>query len=401
VHGYRDGPVSHWTPSVSYLLIGLDGASVAHDRGHVTKSWSPVEQQDGGQPATVAVASPAGDPTQSTMLRMNQAIAMAIADEMRIDPSVVLFGEDVAAAGGVFKTSVGLLDEFGPLRVRDTPISEMAICGAAVGAAVAGLRPVAEIMFVEFDGIALDQVTTQGAKLHYLTNGAVSVPAVFRGSCGSGRGFGATHSQTLETWFLAAAGLKLVVASGAASAYGLLRSAIRDNNPVVFLEPKALYGEREPVVTGEAGVIPLGTAGTLRTGSDLTLVALGQMVGRALAAAELLADRFAVEVIDLRTLRPWDKATVLQSVRRTGRLAVAEENPLTGGWGTEVAAHVASHAFGALKAPVLRICCPDVPVPHNRSLEQRYLPSAEYIAEQAASLVQTGALPPHWWEASS
>ena len=341
------------------------------------------------------------DGEQAVMLRMNQAIARAIADEMRIDPSVVVFGEDVAKAGGVFKTSVGLLEEFGPVRVRDTPISEMAICGAAVGAAIAGLRPVAEIMFVEFYGIALDQVTTQAAKLHYLTGGAVNVPAVFRGSCGSGRGFGATHSQTLETWFLATAGLKVVVPSGAATAYGLMRSAIRDENPVVFLEPKALYGEREMVQTGEAGVLPLGIAGTLRVGSDITLVVLGQMVGRAMAAAQALAGHLDVEVIDLRSLRPWDKAAVLESVRRTGRLAIAEENPLTGGWGTEIAAHVGSHAFDSLKAPVLRICCPDVPVPHNRSLEQRYLPSAEYIAAQVAALVQTGSLPPHWWETAA
>ncbi|MDI1288397.1 MAG: transketolase C-terminal domain-containing protein [bacterium] len=360
-----------------------------------------MESRDGERSGSAALDAPVSVLPHTTTLRMNQAIAMALADEMRADPTVVLFGEDVAAAGGVFKTSVGLLEEFGPLRVRDTPISEMAICGAAVGAAVGGLRPVAEIMFVEFYGIALDQVTTQGAKLHYLTNGAVSVPAVFRGSCGSGRGFGATHSQTLETWFLAAPGLKIVVPSGAASAYGLLRSAIRDENPVVFLEPKALYGEREAVVVGEAGVIPLGKAATLRTGSDITLVVLGQMVGRALEAAETLAADVDVEVIDLRTLRPWDKAAVLESVRRTGRLAIAEENPATGGWGNEISAYVGAHAFGALTAPVVRICCPDVPVPHNRALEQRYLPTAEYISEQLTALVRTGALPNHWWEVSA
>lgn len=334
---------------------------------------------------------------EATPLRMNQAITRAIADEMRLDPRVVVFGEDVAAAGGVFKTSVGLLDEFGPLRVRDTPISEMAICGAAVGAAVGGLRPVAEIMFVEFYGVALDQVATQAAKLHYLTGGAVTVPAVFRGSCGSGRGFGATHSQTLESWFLAIPGLTLVVASGPASAYGLMRSAIRHEGPVVFLEPKSLYGQRGPVVLGEDGVLPIGVAGVVRRGSDVTVVALGQMVDRAVQAAESLAGQISVEVIDLRTLRPWDRESVMESVGRTGRLIIAEEAPQTGGWGTEIAAAVSTEMWDHLRARVLRVCCPDVPIPHNRELEQRYLPSPEYIASQIRTLLNN-QIPRHWWE---
>lgn len=334
---------------------------------------------------------------EATPLRMNQAIARAIADEMRIDPRVVVFGEDVAGAGGVFKTSVGLLEEFGPLRVRDTPISEMAICGTAVGAAAGGLRPIVEIMFVEFYGVALDQVATQAAKLHYLTGGAVTVPAVFRGSCGSGRGFGATHSQTLESWFLGIPGLTLVVASGPATAYGLLRSAIRHEGPVVFLEPKALYGQRGPVVLGEDGVLPIGVAGVVRPGSDVTIVALGQMVDRAVRAAEALAGQISVEVIDLRTLRPWDRDRVMDSVGRTGRLVIAEEAPQTGGWGTEIAAAVSSGMWNQLRCPVLRVCCPDVPIPHNRELEQRYLPSAEYIASQIGILLN-GQTPRHWWE---
>jgi Pyruvate/2-oxoglutarate dehydrogenase complex, dehydrogenase (E1) component, eukaryotic type, beta subunit len=331
-------------------------------------------------------------------LRMNQAIAQALHDEMAADDRVVVFGEDVAGAGGVFKTSVGLRDAFGPERVRDTPISEMAIAGAAVGAAIAGLRPVVEIMFVEFYGVALDQVVTQAAKLHYLTGGAVTVPAVFRGSCGSGRGFGATHSQTLETWFLACPGLTVVEASSPATAYGLLRAAIRSDNPVVFLEPKALYADRGDVVLGEAGVLPLGVAGVPRAGTDITVVTLGQMVRRCLAAAALLEPEIDCEVIDLRTLRPWDRTTVLASVARTGRLAVVEENPWTGGWGTEIAAAASSALFGQLQAPVIRICCPDVPIPHTRDLEARYLPSPEYIAAQIRHLVTTGTVPRHWWE---
>jgi len=328
---------------------------------------------------------------------MNQAIARAIADEMREDPTVVVFGEDVAAAGGVFKTSADLLAEFGPNRVRDTPISEMAIAGTAVGAAIGGLRPVVEIMFVEFYGIALDQVATQAAKLHYLTGGAVTVPAVFRGSCGSGRGFGATHSQTLESWFLAIPGLTLVVASGPASAYGLMRSAIRFDGPVVMLEPKVLYGVRGPVILGEEGMIPLGKAGVLRRGEDITVVALGQMVGRALDAASQLMGRVSVEVIDLQTLRPWDRQTIFDSVRRTGRLVIAEEAPQTGGWGTEIASAVSSELWSSLRAPVTRVCCPDVPIPHNRTLEAKYLPSVEYLCAQIEA-VNRGEAPPHWWE---
>jgi pyruvate dehydrogenase E1 component beta subunit len=350
---------------------------------------------------SVDAVEQAGD-GQRVKLRMNQAIVRALADEMAADPSVVVYGEDVASAGGVFKTSVGLLEQFGPGRVRDTPISEMAICGSAVGAAIGGLRPVVEVMFVEFYGIALDQVTTQAAKLHYLTGGAVTVPAVFRGSCGAGRGFGATHSQTLETWFMACPGLKVAVASGANSAYALLRAAIRDDAPVVFLEPKALYGEREEAALGDAAIATLGVAHVERAGDDVTVVALGNTVGRSLRAASLLHEHgISCEVIDLRTIRPWDRATVLDSVAQTGRLVIVEENPLTGGWGNEIGNTVAAELFGGLDAPVLRVCCPDVPVPHNRELEARFVPTADYIAAQIRHLAETGQRPKHWWEAAS
>lgn len=329
-------------------------------------------------------------------MRMRQAIVSALADEMEADPNVVIFGEDIAEAGGPFKTSEGLLERFGSTRVRDTPISEMGFLGAAVGAAATGLRPVAEIMFVEFLGVALDQVSTEAAKFHYLSGGRITVPMTVRASVGAGLGFGCQHSQTLETWLFATPGVKLAVASGPGNAYGLLRAAIRDDNPVVVLEPRALYGERDEVQTGEEGVIPLGLAAVVEEGSDVTIVALGQMVGVARAAASTAS--WDADIVDLQTLLPWDKETVLSSVAKTGRLVVVEENPLTGGWGNEIAAHVAGELFGELAAPVLRIACPDVPVPFNPKLEQRYLPSAQYVESQVSALLEHGRLPRPWWE---
>ncbi len=328
-------------------------------------------------------------------MRMRQAIARAIADEMAGDPSVVLLGEDVAAAGGVFKTSEGLLDRFGPGRVRDTPIAEMGFLGAAVGAATAGLRPVVEIMFAEFLGVALDQLVTEAANLRYLSRGEYGVPLVVRASAGPGLGFGAQHSQTLESWLIGTPGLKVVSPSGADSAYGLLRAAIRDDDPVVFLEPRVLYGQREDVDADLAELPGLGTALTLRTGRDVTVVALGQTVPTVMAATEGTID---AEVIDLRSISPFDLECVLRSVRRTGRLAVVEAGPWTGGWGGGVAADVGAHAFGALRAPVLRVTCPDVPVPYSPSLESRYVPGTEYVREQIEHLVVHDRLPAPWWK---
>lgn len=328
-------------------------------------------------------------------MRMNQAIAEGIADEMRRDPSVVVFGEDIAAAGGPFKTSDGLLDEFGPVRVRDTPISEMGFLGAAVGAAATGLRPVVEIMFIEFLGVALDQLSTEAAKFHYLSGGKVSVPLVVRASVGAGLGFGAQHSQTLETWLLATPGLKLAVASGPGSAYGLIRAAIQDPDPVVLLEPRVLYAGRDEMETGDDAVIELGKARRVTEGEDVTVVALGTMVGVTKEAAES-AD-WSGEVIDLQTLVPWDETTVLESVAKTGRLVIVEESPWTGGWGTEVSARVAAKGFDLLQAPITRITCPDVPVPYGKELEQRFLPSPEYVTAQVDHLLATGKHPEPWW----
>ena len=329
-------------------------------------------------------------------LRMNQAIALAISEEMKRDARVVVFGEDVAVAEGPFKTSEGLLSMFGPDRVRDTPISETAFLGAAVGAAMTGLRPIAEIMFIEFVGVAFDQIVTEAALMHYLSGGRYEVPMVMRASVGSGLGFGCQHSQTLERWMLGTPGLKLAVASGARTAYGLTKSAIRDNNPVVILEPRALYGQRENVEVGEGSLVTLGKAEVLRPGTDVTILALGQTVGVSLEAADSAA--WSGEVIDLLTLMPWDQTAVLESVRRTGHLVIVEENQRTGGWGTEIASVVGSAAFAALRAPIHRITAPDVPVPYGPDLEKQFLPSVPYVRDQVSALLSTKQPPSPWWE---
>jgi len=329
-------------------------------------------------------------------LRMRQAIADAMADEMAADPTVVLLGEDVGAAGGVFKTSEGLLEKFGPMRVRDTPISEMGFMGAAVGAASAGLRPIAEIMFAEFMGVALDQLVTEAAKLRYLSRGEYSVPLVVRMSAGPGLGFGAQHSQTLEHWFAATSGLKVVSPSGSNAAYGLLRAAIRDNDPVVFIEPRVLYGEREEVHAGDEAVVSLGKARVIKPGEDVTVVALGQTVLTAMAASS--GADWSAEIIDLQTLQPWDRETVLDSALRTGRLVTIEANPMSGGWGADLAAVAAAKLFGRLRAPVLRVTCPDLPVPFASALESRYVPSPDYVRHMVTAIVADNRLPRAWWE---
>jgi acetoin:2,6-dichlorophenolindophenol oxidoreductase subunit beta len=333
-----------------------------------------------------------------TRLRMNQAISLAIREEMARDRRVVVLGEDVADAEGPFKTSEGLLAQFGSSRVRDTPISEMGFVGAAVGAAMTGLRPVIEIMFIEFLGVAMDQLVTEAAMMRHLSAGELDVPLVLRASAGAGLGFGCQHSQALERWIFGTPGLKIAVASGARSAFGLIKAAIRDPGPVVLLEPRALYGSREDVpVTAE--VPRLGSAEVVRRGDDVTIVTLGRTVSIAAEAVER-AD-WSAEVIDLRTLAPWDQATVLASVSKTGHLVTVEENQYTGGWGAHIAAHVASVAFGDLQAPVVRITAPDVHVPYVRALEERYLPSADYVNRQVGALIATKRTPPHWWEERS
>ena len=330
-----------------------------------------------------------------TAMRFRQAIVAALEDEMRADNSVIVFGEDVAVAGGPFKTSEGLLAEFGPLRVRDTPISEMGFIGAAVGSAIAGMRPVAEIMFMEFLGVALDQLVTEAAKMRYLSNGTVSVPLVVRATIGSGSGFGSQHSQSLENWVTSTPGLVVATASTPQNAYGLLRSAIRSNDPVILLEPRYLHPVRGSVVRGEEGIVPLGRAHIARPGSLATVVTMGSTVTEAIRAADQAS--LQIEVIDLQTLAPWDRETVFASVARTRRLVVVEEAPESGGWGSEIVAAVTRELFSSLDAAPFRITAPDVPVPYAASLEERFLPRSPEIALQLAEYLKTGVPPQQWW----
>ena len=330
-------------------------------------------------------------------MRLRQAVGRALADEMEHDPTVILMGEDIGAAGGAFKATEGLFEQFGPRRVLDTPISEMGFVGAGVGAAATGLRPVVEIMFIEFLGVALDELVTEGARMRYLSRGRLSVPLTVRAAAGAGLGFGCQHSQMLEHWFTATPGLKVVVPSDPASAYGLLRAAIRDDDPTVVLEHKALYGDRGEVTVGEEGLLPLGRARLRRTGGDVTVVGIGATVKTALEAADLAGGEWSADVVDLLTLVPWDQETVIESVTRTGRLVVVEEGVENGGWGADIVAAVTQQAFGSLVVPPLRITAPDAPIPYSGGLESRFLPGAEYVAAQISSLLRDGRHPSPWW----
>ncbi len=310
------------------------------------------------------------------------AIAAGIAQEMERDPSVVLIGEDVGAAGGVFKLTEGLFDRFGPERVRDTPISEQAIIGAAMGAAMTGLRPVAELMFSDFFAVTWDMVVNQIAKTRYMTDGQVSLPLVIRTANGAGLRFGAQHSQSVENWAMAIPGLKVVAPSTPADVVGLMAAAIRDPDPVIFCEHKALFAVKGEVPDGEH-VDTLGTAAVRRAGSDATIVTLAAMVPKALEAAERLQAEHGVsaEVIDLRSLVPLDTATILASVKKTSRLFTVEENPRLCGWGAEIASIVADEGFYSLDAPIVRITTPHIPLPSAAVLEDLAIPSVDRIVE--------------------
>ncbi|MGH8988423.1 MAG: alpha-ketoacid dehydrogenase subunit beta [Acidimicrobiales bacterium] len=309
------------------------------------------------------------------------AVARGIAQEMERDPSVVLVGEDVAAAGGVFKATVGLLDRFGPWRVADTPISEQAILGAAMGAAMTGLRPIAEIMFSDFFAVCWDLVANEIAKTRYMTNGQVSLPLVVRSANGGGVRFGAQHSQSVENWAMAIPGLKVVAPSTPRDVVGLLAAAVRDPDPVLFFEQKSLYPTKGEVPDGEI-VDELGTAAVRRHGADATVVALAAMVPRALEAAEwLAAEGVEVTVIDLRTLVPLDVTTIARSVIETGHLVTVEENPRLCGWGAEVASIVAEEHLFDLDGPIVRVTTPHVPLPAADALEDAAMPSVARIVE--------------------
>ena len=313
-------------------------------------------------------------------LTYRQAIAAGIAQEMERDETVVMLGEDIGAAGGVFKLTEGLIDRFGPDRVRDTPISEQAIVGATMGAAMTGLRPIAELMFSDFFAVTWDMVINQIAKTRYMTDGQVALPLVIRTANGAGLRFGAQHSQSIENWAMAIPGLKVVAPANPADMKGLLAAAIRDPDPVIVCEHKALFAEKGEVPDG-AHVVPLGEAAVLREGADVTIVALAAMVPRALAAAERLDAEHGIdaEVIDLRTLIPLDAQTILRSVTKTSRLFTVEENPRVGGWGAEIVALVADEAFYSLDAPLVRITTPHIPLPSAPALEDAAVPSVERI----------------------
>lgn len=308
-----------------------------------------------------------------------KAINEAMSEEMRRNPDVFLLGEDVGVYGGAFGVSEGMIDEFGPERIMDTPISEAAIAGAAVGAALAGMRPIFEIMFSDFVTITMDQIVNQAAKLKYMTGGQASVPLVLRAAGGSGTGAAAQHSQSLESWFCHIPGLKVVSPSTPYDAKGLLKAAIRDDNPVIFLEHKLLY-KTEGEVPEEDYDIPLGKADIKRQGSDVSVITYGRMVHMCLNAAEKLSKKgISAEVVDLRTLKPLDTETFLGSVKKTGRALVVHEACKTGGLGGEIAAIIAEDAFTHLKAPVKRLCGLDIPMPFSKELERNAVPTAEAI----------------------
>ncbi len=314
-------------------------------------------------------------------LTYRAAVAAALAQEMARDPSVVFLGEDVAAAGGVFKTTAGLLETFGPTRVLDTPISEQAILGMAMGAAMTGMRPVAEIMFSDFLAVCWDLVANEIAKTRYMTDGQVDLPLVIRTANGGGIRFGAQHSQSLENWAMAVPGLKVVAPSNPADMKGLLAAAIRDPDPVIVFEHKGLFSSKGEVPEGEH-VVPLGQAAVVREGRDATIVALAAMVPVALQAAEQLASQGVdATVIDLRCLVPLDMTTVLASVAATGWLFTVEENPRLCGWGAEVASIVAEEGIDSLSGPIVRITTPHIPLPAAENLERLAIPTPDRVVE--------------------
>jgi pyruvate dehydrogenase E1 component beta subunit len=318
-------------------------------------------------------------------MNMAQAINNALQLEMEADPDVFLIGVDIST--GTMAVTRGLVDQFGKKRVQDTPISESAVIGASVGAAVAGLRPVAELMFVDFIGVAFDQLFNQAAKIKYMFGGKAKIPMVMRTNCGAGMGAAAQHSQSLESLFMHVPGLKVVMPSTPYDAKGLLISAIRDDNPVVCLEPKMLYfvpGE----VPEEAYTIPLGQADIKREGSDVTVVTYGSMMPIVLGAAEALqADGINVEVVDPRTLQPLDEETILKSVEKTNHLVIVHEEVQFAGSGAEIAAMVAEKGFDTLDAPIVRVAAPFCPIPFSSKLEKEFIPNQEKVIEAVKRVV--------------
>jgi pyruvate dehydrogenase E1 component beta subunit len=318
-----------------------------------------------------------------------EAVREAMVQEMERDESVFLIGEDIGEYGGAFQVSYGMLDKFGPDRILDTPITELALTGAAVGAAMIGMRPIAEIMFMDFTTLASEQLVNQAAKLRFMFGGKATVPMVLRTPAGSGTGAAEHHSQSFENWFTHVPGLKVVMPSTPYDVKGLLTSSIRDNNAVLFIEHKLLYKSKGPVPE-EQYTIPLGEADIKREGKDLTIIATAVMVQRSLEAAEELANEgIDVEIIDPRTLRPLDKETLINSVKKTGKVLIVHEAVKTSGIGGEFAAVIAeSEAFGYLEAPIMRLAGKEIPIPYNRNLEYHAVPQVENIIEKARELAE-------------
>lgn len=325
-----------------------------------------------------------------TEMSYSDAVREALSIAMTEDERVFVLGEDIGIYGGAFGVTKGLLEQFGADRIRDTPISELGIVGAAVGAAMCGMRPVVEIQFSDFTNQAMDQIVNQAAKIHFMLGGAASVPMVLRAPSGSGTGAAAQHSQSLEAWFAHVPGLKVALPATAADAKGLLLSAIDDPNPVIVLEHKLLYRTSGPVPAGNERV-PLGKAAIRHEGDDLTIVATGVMVGKSVAAAQTLAaEGIGVTVVDPRTLVPFDEDTVLDAVRATGRVLLVQEAPMTGGFVGEIAARIAgSDAIYSLLAPIKRLCGLDAPIPYAPELEKASVPQVDDIVTAARDLVRT------------
>ncbi|MFQ6018894.1 MAG: pyruvate dehydrogenase complex E1 component subunit beta [Kiloniellaceae bacterium] len=345
-------------------------------------------------PARAQAPAPAAEPEwagPTVTLTVREALRDAMAEEMRRDPDVFLMGEEVAEYEGAYKVSQGLLDEFGAKRVIDTPITEHGFAGVGVGSAFYGLKPIVEFMTFNFAMQAIDQIVNSAAKTRYMSGGQVSTPIVFRGPNGAAARVAAQHSQCYASWYAHIPGLKVIAPWSAADAKGLLKSAIRDPNPVIFLENEVLYGQGFEVPEADDWLVPIGKAKVVREGSDVTITAFSIMVGKALEAADALAaEGISAEVLDLRTLRPLDHETVTASVQKTNRLVNAEEGWPTAGIGAEVAALMMEHAFDWLDAPVQRVCGADVPMPYAANLERRALPQAEAIAAAAKQVCYAG-----------
>ncbi|MGA2783477.1 MAG: alpha-ketoacid dehydrogenase subunit beta [Candidatus Bathyarchaeia archaeon] len=320
-------------------------------------------------------------------LSYSDALREALREEMLRDSKVILLGEEIGVFNGVYKATRGLLDEFGPDRVRDTPISEAAIAGAAVGLALAGFRPVAEIMYMDFLTICMDQLVTQAAKMRFMSGGQLSVPMVLRTQYSLGRQHGSQHSQFTPSWFFQAPGLKIAIPSNPYDAKGLLKAAIRDQNPVLFLECGLLYRTKGPVPEEEY-LIPLGQADVKKKGEDVTIVGVSRMVGESLVAAERLEkEGISAEVVDVRTLQPLDLNTIIESVKRTSKLIIACDDVKTGGVGAEISASINENAFDYLDAPIKRVECPATPVPFSPPLEQLYMPNADRVIEAVKEII--------------